>query len=95
MRIENDPLIVIGWRIDQYATSTLIGVPSNKSVEIEALINERHKILGKKRKFQKDKDRLEELDEIISTLPTAVNPEDQEAMRLIRKAAELIKKKEK
>jgi len=93
--IENDPLFVKGWRIDQIATSNLIGVPSARSIDVEAFINERRAILDKKKKSSKDKVRLAELDEIISALPTEEDPDDQAALELIRKAAELIRQDEK
>ncbi len=89
--IENDPLIIRGWRIDQIATSNLIGVDSARSPEVEALINDRRAILRKKRKSNKDKERLAELDEKISRLPTEEDRDDQAAMDLIRKAAEHIR----
>ncbi len=91
--IENDPCIVQGWRIDQIATSELVGVTSARSRDVEELINERRGILRKKRKSRSDKMRLAELDLKISALPTEENPENQAAMDLIHKAAELIRKK--
>ena len=91
--IENDPCIVQGWRIDQIATSELVGVTSARSRDVEEIINERRGILRKKRKSSNDKMRLAELDLKISALPTEENPEDQAAMDLIHKAAELIRKK--
>ena len=90
--IENDPLIVSGWRIDQIATN-LMGLSSARSFDVEALINERRSILGKKRKQKKDKDRLAELDKIISNLPTEENKFNQAAIDLINKAAKIIEKK--
>ena len=90
--IENDPVIVRGWRIDQIAAN-LMELPV-RSFYVETLINERRDILDKKSDFRKNKKRLAELDELISKLPTVDNPEDQAAMELIREAASLIKKRE-
>lgn len=89
--IDNNPLIVEGWRIDQIATSDLIGVPSARSIQVEQFIEERRTILFKKRKNSQDKKRLAELDEIVSNLPTEENQDDQAIMNLIRRAAILIK----
>ena len=91
--IVNDPVAIRGWRIDQI-TATLMELPV-RSVDVEALINERRTILGKQRKSIKDKQRLAELDGTISQLPTEVDPDDQAAMELIREAAKLIRQDKK
>ena len=83
--IENDPLLIRGWRIDQVATS-LLGLPV-RSFEIEKLIKERQGILGLTKKKPDDLKRLEELDTILLELPTEIDPENQKAMDLIRQAA--------
>lgn len=89
--IENNPLLVEGWRIDQIATSDLIGVPSARSWEVTELIRERRLILAKRNILKEDKERLEVLDEKISTLPVMEDPADQAAMDLIRQTAALLK----
>ncbi len=93
--IENDPGIVRGWRIDQIATSKLIGVPSARSQETEGLINERRQILQKKKRSSKDRERLAELDAKISDLPTMQDPADEEAMKIIRNAAAQVERDKK
>ena len=95
VRIENSPSIIRGWRIDQIATSELIGVPSARSPEVEMLINERRAILGKKRKSSADKKRLAELDARLSQLPTEEDSEDQAVLDLIHQAAALIRQDKK
>jgi len=91
--IDNNPLIVEGWRIDQIATSDLIGVPSARSVQVEVILEERRVILLKKRKSANDKKRIAELDKIISNLPTEEDSDNQRTMDLIKKAVDLMGKK--
>ena len=92
--IENDPLAVRGWRIDQILTSELFGLPTSRRLEIEKLILERKGILEKPERNSQDRDRLRYLDEKLDALPTAESHDDQEAMDVIRRAAELLKAKE-
>ena len=90
VRIENDPHFVKGWRIDQLATS-LMGVPNARSPEVEGLINERRQLLDKENLSTDDEKRLDELDDFLSFLPTSESQSDEEAMKLIREAAEILK----
>ena len=90
--IINSPSTIDGWRVDQILTSELFGVPDPRSADKESLIEERRKILNKKRKSSKDKARLIELDETISKFRVTEIESDQEALNLIRRTAELIKK---
>ena len=92
--IENDPVTVRDWRIDQIITSGLFGLPTSRRLETEQLILEREGILNKSERSTEDKDRLRGLDEKLDTLPTAESHDDQEAMEIIRRAAKLLKAKE-
>lgn len=92
--IENDPVAVHGWRIDQILTSGLFGLRTSRRLEIEKLILERENILKKPKRNSHDKNRLRYLDEELNTLPTAESHDDQEAMEVIRRAAALLKAKE-
>lgn len=92
--IENDPVAVRGWRIDQILTSELFGLLTSRRLEIEKLILERKGILEKPERNSQDRDRLRYLDEKLDALPTAESHDDQEAMDVIRRAAELLKAKE-
>ena len=91
--IENDPVIVHSWRIDQIVTSGLFGLPTSQRLETEKLILEREGILKKSERSTEDKDRLRNLDEKLDALPTAESPDDQKAMEIIRRAAALLKAK--
>ena len=85
--IENRPLFVEAWRVDQVQTSNLFGVPSARSPQYESLIAEHHGLLDKTRRSKAEEKRLKELDKELDALPTAENHEDQAAMDLIRRMA--------
>jgi hypothetical protein len=92
--IENQPRFVKSWRVDQILTSELFGVTSARSPDIERLIIERNTLLNKLKRNQADEARLRELELALDNLPTAERHEDQEAMDLIRQAADLLKSQE-
>lgn len=90
--IDNDVEAIRGWRIDQVLTSDLFGLETARPPEYDALIEERNRILGKARLTKKDEQRLKELDARIGDLPTGETPQDMEAMDVIRRAAEVLKR---
>ena len=91
VRIENEPQVVEGWRVDQILTSELFGLETARSPRIEALLTERRLLLRKSRRTPADKSRLSEVDVELSDLPTAERQEDQEAMDMIRRAAAMVR----
>ena len=93
VEIENHPDFIDSWRADQILTSELFGIHS-RSPRIEKLINERYDLLDKTERTPEETQRLRELDEELDNLPTGSSHEDNEAMEIIRKAAdEFIKKR--
>ena len=92
IKIENRPHFIEGWRADQILTSDLFGVHS-RSPRIEKLINEQYGLLDKTKRTPKEERRLRALDEELGNLPTG-SLEDDEAMKIIRQAAALIKDQE-
>ncbi len=90
--IDNDPQVIKGWRVDQILTSELFGLKSARSLEYDEAIQEREKILAKARLTKKDKVRLRELAAIISDFPTGETPIEIEAMDIVRRAAERLKR---
>lgn len=90
--IDNNVEAIRGWRIDQVLTSDLFGLETARPPEYDALIEERNRILGKARLTKKDEQRLKELDARIGNLPTGETPQDMEAMDVIRRAAEVLKR---
>ena len=92
--IENKPQAVEGWRVDQILTSALFGLDTTRAPQVQALLQERQKILAKKRTTSGEKGRLAEIEARLDELPTAEKKEDQEAMDLIRRAAALVQKRQ-
>jgi energy-coupling factor transporter ATP-binding protein EcfA2 len=90
--IDNDVEAIRGWRIDQVLTSDLFGLETARPPEYDEALAERNRILGKSRLTKKDEQRLEELDARIGDLPTGETPQDMEAMDVIRRAAEVLKR---
>lgn len=90
--IDNNPLSVLGWRTDQILTS-LFGLESSRSIEIEKLQKQRRKILSKAKITKGDEEKLSKLESQMGDLPVAETPEDIEAMDIIRKAAKSLKKR--
>ncbi|NQU72973.1 MAG: AAA family ATPase, partial [Rhodospirillales bacterium] len=89
--IDNNPMAVQGWRVDQILTSDLFGLPSARSVELDEPIERRDRILAKKRITKKDRETLKNLEKQISDIPGGETPGDMEAMRILRQAAESLK----
>jgi energy-coupling factor transporter ATP-binding protein EcfA2 len=88
--IENDPEIIQNWRVDQVLTS-IFELPSSRPPQVESLIKRHDEILAKPVLTEEDEIELQRLSEQIGPLPTAENPDDIEAMDIIRQAAKLLK----
>lgn len=97
VKIDNDKNTVWNWRIDQIMASDLFGLDTSRSPEIERQMDERALLLKKDPKSlsEEEKERLDELNEISYSLPTASDPDDIEAMKIIREAAAYLKNKQK
>jgi predicted ATP-binding protein involved in virulence len=93
--IDNDPQTIKGWRVDQILTSELFGLESARPPQYEKDIADRRKLLAKAKLTNKDKERLREIEERIGELPTGETHQDIEAMDIIRRAAEELKKQNK
>ncbi len=93
--IENNRESVRGWRVDQILTSDLFGLPSARSLKYEALMAEREQILSKPKLTARDDKKLADIRSQLEVWPVGENAEDREAMDIIRRAAQSLKKKEK
>lgn len=78
---------VKNWRADQILTSDLFGLETARPKKIEELLKEKEDILSKPKLTKKDETRLKVLDDEIGFLPVSESHEDNEAMEIIRKAA--------
>ena len=97
LRRENEGVIidkhsesVNDWRADQILASDLFGIPS-RSRGIEELRKERDELLEKLDRTQTEEVRLDQLINRLDSLPTAEDPEDRDAMDLIRRVAARLK----
>lgn len=88
--IDNDVKAIEGWRVDQVLTSDLFGLESARPPQLDTVLQERNKILGKATLTRADKARLKKLEAEIGQLPTGETPDDLEAMDIIRRAAILL-----
>ena len=89
-RIEMRRESVDSWRADQILASALFGIPS-RSRRIERLAEERNNLLDKENRQPADERHLRSLEEKLNRLRTAEDPEDQDAMELIRMVAAQLK----
>ena len=92
--ITNDPQVVKGWRVDQILTSELFGLETTRAPRVEAALSERRRLLDMTRRTPAQNRRLEEIEAELRNLPTAEFQDDQAAMEIVRRAAELVKKRE-
>jgi predicted ATP-binding protein involved in virulence len=89
--VENDPISVKNWRIDQILSSDLFGISTRNTDVSKDLV--RRKILLRKEKLSPvEKKELSKLEKEVSNLPSAESPEMIRAMEIIRQAANNLKK---
>lgn len=91
--IENDPAVLANWRVDQIVTSDLFGLHTAWPPEVDALFEEQRVLLAKNERTPSDIARLAEIKAAMLKLPTERNPENEEAMAIVREAAALLKAK--
>jgi ABC-type multidrug transport system ATPase subunit len=91
--IHNNEEMIKGWRIDQVLTSDLFYLPSARPSEYDNYLKRKEKILSKPQLTLADEQELEEIGKKLDELPivTENTSEDNEAMKLIRETAELLK----
>ena len=89
--IENDPIAIRDWRLDQVLTSDLFGFESARPLKAAKLQKRQLELVQKGKLSNAERKELDELDRIVRDLPTAESPEDQEEMDIIRQAAEILR----
>ncbi len=89
--IENDPIAIRDWRLDQVLTSDLFGFESARPPEVAELQKRRRVLVQKQRLSDAESAQLAELDRRVLELQTAELPEDRKAMEIIRRAAKILK----
>jgi len=88
--IENDVKIPRNARVDQILTSDLFGLETARPPQIQSALSERDRLRAKADRTEAERQRLAELDAEIGDLPTAETASDQEAIDIVRRAAELL-----
>lgn len=89
--IENEPGTVRGWRVDQILNSDYFNIYPSRDPETQQLYERRDQLTHKSKRSSAEERQLREVEGKILALPVATNPEDIEAMELIREAAQLLK----
>ncbi len=90
--IDQRPRSVQGWRVDQLLTSDLFDLPSARSARYDDLLAERRGLLEKRRLTTEEMTRLRALEDRMNELPSGEDPAEADALRVIREAAETIKR---
>ncbi len=89
--IENEPELVKGWRVDQILNSEYFGVKISRPPETERLFERRERLLMNLNRSSEEEIELRVLQDEISNLRTETNPNADEAMIYLQKAADLLK----
>jgi predicted ATP-binding protein involved in virulence len=89
--IENEPGTVRGWRVDQILNSDYFSIYTSRDPETQKLYERRDQLTNKPKRSLAEERQLREVEGKILALPVATNPDDIEAMELIREAAQLLK----
>ena len=85
--IENDPVAIENWRLDQLVTSDLFGLNSARSPDVERNLKRRSELLEKSKLSLEERTELNKLNHMVHGMPTAESPADDRAMEIIRQAA--------
>ena len=89
--IINEPTVIQDWRLDQIVTSELFGL-SARSPKVEEKMQRRVDLIRKANKTPKQKRELAALDRELEGLPSEEKQEDNDALNIIRRAAEILQK---
>ena len=89
--IVNDPTVIKEWRLDQLITSDLFGLDSARSPAVAAMLERRAELLEKPKLTPAEQDELDKLNEEALAMPSEESYEDNEAMEIIRRAADRLR----
>ncbi len=92
--IDNNPVSVENWRVDQILTSDLFGLDSVRSRETQNVMDERTRILSKRKLNQGDNLRLAELESTLGAVPFGDTKEEIAADYLIKEIAKKISQRD-
>jgi predicted ATP-dependent endonuclease of OLD family len=94
VEVENNPVRINNWRIDQILVSDLFGLNSSRGPEAESLLSERKSLLSKRKLTPTDESKLKAIEDKLGHLPTWDSTSEQKAMNAIDKIAQMIERKE-
>ena len=89
--IVNDPTVIRAWRLDQLITSDLFGLDSARSPTVTRQQQHRAALIEKPKLTPAERAKLDRLNEEALAMPTEESHEDNEAMAIIREAADLLR----
>ncbi len=90
--IDNDPISVKGWRVDQILASELFDDTPLRDAETEKWMARRVELLKKAKLTAKEKRELEELNLKVQKLPVGTTPADREIDEKLIRAVEKLEK---
>jgi predicted ATP-binding protein involved in virulence len=90
--IENDPVAVANWRVDQIVTSDLFKLSSPWPPKVDALFEEQERISREERGGARTA-QLQVLEDKLLDLPTEDDDDDERALNVIREAARKLSAK--
>lgn len=88
--ILNNPVDVMGWRADQILSSELFDEVPLRSDTVQAVVNERTRLLSKPKLAAAEKARLKELDAQVNALPVGSTAKDRAVTQQLKAAVELL-----
>lgn len=93
--IENEPVNVATWRVDQILTSELFGLSSARRQDVQDVLDERASLLAKAEITDEERQRIAQLGEVAAVVPHADTAAEIQAGtrmdRLIDELEELVK----
>jgi predicted ATP-binding protein involved in virulence len=89
--VDNDPISVKNWRIDQILASDMFGI-SMRDEETTQKLNRRRALLQKEKLTTNEKKELANLEKEAANLPTSESPEMIKAMEIIKQVANNLTK---
>ena len=90
--IDNDPISVKGWRVDQILSSELFDDTPLRDAESEKWMARRVVLLKQDKLTAKEKRELEELNAKVRELPTGSSADERNLDRRLKAAVELLEK---
>lgn len=90
--LENNPVTIDGWKIDEILTSDFFGLKSSFGPKYDEILSRREELFKKEKLSKKESKELEEIDKELKKLPIGATPEEVENRKLISDLVEKIRK---